>query len=89
MPLFLFVERSRLAWKPYKMHDTPLSPPGRLWRCATGAPLGALVRQLPLAWVAPERCRGLELRPALIEAADLGEEVAAKGKKRPQTPSDP
>src|SRR6058998_4386697 len=61
-------------------HAPPSSP--RLGRsraaCARGGPLE---QQLALARVSRERCRALELRAGLVEAAELGEEVAAHARQ--------
>src|SRR6266849_437650 len=50
------------------------------WRSAR-ARGGTLEQQLALACVARERCRALELRTGLVEAAELSEEVAAHARQ--------
>jgi hypothetical protein len=72
------------AHTPCQTHDAPFSTPWRGRSCATIARSGALPQQLALACVARERCRAFELRAGFVEAAGLGEGVAA-----PPTPFEP
>ena len=48
-------------------------------QCAVG---GTLEEQFAFARVSRERCRALELRARLVEAAELGEEVAAHARQQ-------